>query len=202
MVYKIGLISTHGTGKTSLKGLVEGELKRRKTETKSIDEMSTKAKERGLPINEATTLEAQLWILHNQFAYELLYSAPRPNGPNYEVLICDRGPDNYCYLERKFGRNEYALNMTLGHIKLWPYSRLYFLPIVDEEIAGNGVRSEDKIFQKEMDGMIRQFLIKHQINYEELPLPQPEDVFRDTWAKMVVNQTLKDLGKDEKYFIR
>jgi len=202
MVYKICLVSTHGTGKTSLVASIETKLKQRGIEAKRIEEVSTKAKEIGLPINKETTLEAQWWILHTQFARELLYSNHSPNRPNYDVLICDRGPDNYCYLENKVGKNEAALKMTLDHLQLFPYKRIYLLPIVDSEIAKDGgTRSLDKEFQLEMDQNIREFLQEYKIKHQELPLPNAEDNFRNIWKKIIVNNTLKDLDQPKEYFI-
>ena len=202
MLYKICLVSTHGTGKTSLVASVETKLKQRGIEAKRIEEVSTKAREIGLPINKETTLEAQLWILHTQFARELLYSNHSPNRPNYDVLICDRGPDNYCYLENKVGKNQVALDMTLNHLKLFPYNQIYLLPIVTNEIVKDGgTRSLDKEFQLEMDQKIRGFLQEYNIEHQKLPLPEPQDNFRDIWKKTIVNQTLKDLNQPEEYFI-
>lgn len=198
MVYKIALVSTHGTGKTALGALIAGELKRRGIETKVISEMATKAREIGLKINEETNLEAQLWILHSQFAKELAYSSFGNGRPSYDAVICDRGPDNYCYLERKMGRNEYALQLTLGHLQHFPYSKIYMLPIVDSDIVvGDGTRSLDRAFQKEMDLRIRKFLGEYGIGYIELPSPHEGDHYRDSWTKIVINQTLKDLGRTE-----
>lgn len=203
MVYKIGLISTHGTGKTALAGLVEGELKRRGIEALALKEASTKARERGLPINEQTTLEAQLWILHYQFAEELRYSQERPIPPNYQVILCDRGPDNYCYLKHRFGEDEYALQMTLGHMKKFPYNRFYLLPIIKSPLrAGAGIRSLDPFFQEAMDGEIRAFLNEHALSHTELPAPQSTDNFRDEWLRIIVNQTLKDLHVSEEYHMK
>lgn len=203
MVYKICLVSSHSAGKTSLAASTEGKLKERDVEAKYLSEKSTEAKERGLKINEKTTLEAQLWILHRQFEDELIHTRPRKNGPNYEVLICDRGVDNYCYLEHNLGRNQYALEMTLGHAGMFPYDRIYFLPIVSKSIpAGSGIRSKKKAFQEAMGTEIKAFLNEYFPDFTELPVPDKEDQFRNEWVKIVVNQTLKDLNKPEKYFMR
>ncbi len=203
MVYKIGLISTHGTGKTALAALVAGELKRRGIEANFIGEIATEAKEKGLPINEGTTMEAQLWILHTQFSHELVYANKRKDRPNYEVIICDRGPDNYCYLEQNLGKNEHALQMTLNHMRMFPYSRLYLLPIVEADlVVGSGTRSLNPEFQKEMDRKIRKFLQEHGISHVELPLPEKGDDFRDSWVSIIVNQTIKDLGKPQECLMK
>jgi len=199
--YKIGLISTHGTGKTALAGLLEGELKRRGLEAIALPEIAQEARKRGLPINEETRLEAQIWILHRQFAQEIDYAFPRPSGPRYQVLICDRGPDNYCYLACRFGEDSYALNMTLGHLKKFPYHRLYFLPIVENNLADNKTRSLDHSFQREIDKLIRNFLQKHRLEFIELPQPKKDDHFRNAWLKLILNQTLTDLNYPSSYFI-
>ena len=194
MVYKIGLIGTHGTGKTSLAAIVSGELKRRQVEAKFISEIATQAKEKGLPINEDTTIAAQMWILHNQFAQELALGSHRYDRPNYEVLICDRGPDNYCYLENSLGHNDYALSMTLNHLQIAPYNQLYLLPIVNSKLeAGSGIRSIDQSFRNKMDQKIRGFLATHDINFKELPVPHQNDHYRNTWVRTIVNDTLQEL---------
>ena len=203
MGYKIGLVGTHGTGKTALGALVSGELKRRNIEVRQVTEIATVAKEKGLPINENTTIEAQLYILHKQFAQELEYSHDKVNGSKYDVIICDRGPDNYCYLENAVGKSDYALQMTLGHLEIAPYTQLYLLPIVESVIQkGAGVRAMDKSFQEDMDSKIRGFFSNNNIQYQELPIPKKNDSLRQEWVRIIVNQTLNDLGKDQNLFMR
>ncbi len=203
MVYKICLVSTHGTGKTSLAASIEGELKRRSVEAKYLGEIATKAKERGLPINQETTLEAQLWIILSQFREELFYSQKRLTPPNYQVLICDRGPDNYCYLKHNLKQDDqYALDITLGHIKKFPYSQTYLLPIINHALpAGSGTRDLDLDFRLHMDTEIRTFLATYNIAHLELPPPNPKDNFRQEWIKIIVNNTLKDLQKSSEIYI-
>jgi hypothetical protein len=202
MVYKIALVGSHSVGKTALISSIESKLKQRGIEAKRIDEVSTMAKEIGLPINKETTLEAQLWILHTHFARELLYSQHSPNRPNYDVVICDRGPDNYCYLENNVGPNQPALSMTLDHLEMFPYDRVYLLPVTDSEITiGTGTRSLEKEFQLEMDKEIRTFLKEHNIEHIELPTLSSDNNFRNAWKKVVLNQTLTDLNKPKEHFI-
>ena len=66
--YKIGLLSTHGTGKTALAHALVGEFKKRGYKTKVISEVATSLFEKGVPINENTTLPAQLSILMEQIS--------------------------------------------------------------------------------------------------------------------------------------
>jgi len=195
MVYKICLSSTHGTGKTSLAASIEGELKRRGIEARFLREVSTEAKEIGLKINEETTLDAQMYILHTQFAQELRYSNQTKNPPIYKVIICDRGPDNYCYLKHNLGESPQALSMTLDHVKLFPYNKIYLLPIIDENIdQGSGIRALDQQFQHHMDQEIRTFFNQHKIPYSELPFPKDHDSLRHEWLNLIIKQTLQDLG--------
>lgn len=51
-----------------------------------------------------------------------------------------------------------------------------------------------------MDVMIRKFLKNYYPNYKELPQPNNDDPLRNEWVKIIVNQTLKELGKAEKGF--
>lgn len=201
-MYKVGFIGSQGVGKTSLATLVAGQLKRRGVEVDRIGEAATDAKRYGLPINQETTLQSQLWILHSWCAEDVLYSVPRAGGPRYDVILSDRGPENYCYLENKFGENPYALNIVLGHLELFPYDKLYFLPIVTDEIQANGVRDTNPDFQRAMQDRILAFLSRYNIRHTELPVPPDHDPLRDVWVKTVVNETLQALGRPEREMMR
>jgi nicotinamide riboside kinase len=187
-MFKIGLISTHGTGKTTLAHLLAGELKKRGFKTKIVSEVSTEALEGGLPINQGTTLAAQAWILHKQIAYEL-----QAMMQGYEVLICDRTVlDNYLYLERAVGRDSEYLEMVLGHAKKFPYDALFYLPSVGKAEA-DGVRATEESFQKDMDrrldAFLKEFGVKHTL------LPHPQKVGREDWVEAILSEVLPRLGK-------
>lgn len=201
-MYKIGFVGSNSVGKTALAILTAGELKRRGVEVERIEEAATDARKQGLPINEETTLESQLWILHSWCANRILYSVSRLGIPSPDVLIEDRGPENYCYLENKLGENKPALAMVLEHLNLFPYNKLYRLPIVEKATIDNGVRSGSQTFRNIMDEKIIQFLDKHHIPYTNLPLPEDHDPLRDIWPRIVVNETLQALGRSEKYHRR
>jgi thymidylate kinase len=192
-MYKIGLISTHGTGKTTLAYTICGELKKQGVKIKPIAEMATIALERGFPINKGTTLEAQAWIFHTQASLEL-----EAKMHNYEVCVCDRTVlDNYIYMINSLGDQEKYLEMILNHYKLHPYNKLYLVPIINDEIPllFDGVRDTDVNFQKKIDTKIRQFLKEKRIEYTELPIPNSKDTLRQEWTKTIVDNTLKDIGR-------
>lgn len=186
MVYKIGLVSTHGTGKTTLAYDIAAELKKKNLTVRVVAELATVARERAIPIDKKTTLEAQAWILHRQCAAELeakIYE--------WDVAICDRTVfDNYCYLGNAVGASmphstESYLNMVKEHYSCHPYDCLFYLPIVGKFSPKK--RDPDREFQKAIDERIVSFLSSEKIDYITLPSE------RRTWKSLVVQQTLKDL---------
>lgn len=199
MVYKICLASTHGTGKTTLMAAIEKEFRRKPNnlDVERIEEISRRSRRYGLPINTETTLESQIWILHQQFADEILYTVAPLGNPDNLIIICDRGLDNYCYLKRKFGENAHALQMVLGHYQMFPYNRIYLLPIIDDSITDDGTRSLDQEFRKEIDLEVKNFFETYNIPNIRLPIPEKEDEHREEWTKIIVNQTLQDLNRTE-----
>lgn len=189
-MYKIGLISTHGTGKTTLVYTVCGELKKQGIKIKPIAEIATTALEKGLPINKGTTLEAQAWILHTQCALEL-----EAQMYNYEVCICDRTVlDNFVYMMKAVGKKQEYLKMILNHMKLHSYDKLYLVPITSE-IQSDGVRETDKIFQQQIDSNLKELIKELEIEVIELPIPKTEDITRKEWTEIIVKNTLKDIGR-------
>lgn len=188
--YKIGLISTHGTGKTTLSYIIAGELKKRGLKVKPIGEIATQAIESGIPINKGTTLEAQAWILHKQCINEI-----ESQIHNYEVIVCDRTViDNYVYLEKAVGRKQEYLQMVLNHLQLYPYNKIYLLPMTMEPTA-DGIRELDTVFQMEIHNRLLRLLTEFKIKYIELSKPNKTDEFRTEWVEAIVEQTAKDLGR-------
>ncbi|MFH1682660.1 MAG: AAA family ATPase [Candidatus Woesearchaeota archaeon] len=182
MVYKIGLFGTHGTGKTTLVHSISGQLQEQNLSVRAITEIAKLAKERGVQIDKATTLEAQAWILYRQCAAEL-----EGEFYDYDVTACDRTVfDNYCYLKRTVGDCPLYLKMILNHAELHPYTRLYYAPII-EKINPKG-RDSDPLFQKDIENLISSFFEEHKIEYIRLPKEN-----RQGWVELIVNQTLKDL---------
>lgn len=145
---KLALIGTHGVGKTTLAYEVCSLLKKSHHNVELVAEV---ARQSPFPMNEETTLEGQLWILHAQIAAEL-EAAPRA-----PVVITDRAVlDNYCYLVNKFGRQP--------HLETWlawwmaTYSLLIGIPIIEESIPRDGFRSEDRAFQLRIHDLLIELL--------------------------------------------
>jgi nicotinamide riboside kinase len=140
---KLALIGTHGVGKTTLVYEVAALLKKADQNVELVTEVARRSP---FPVNEATTLDGQLWILHAQIAAEMEAAARAPN------VICDRAAlDNYCYLVNKFGRQ--------AHLEQWlewwmgTYSLLVCVPPADG-IAADGFRSEDLAFQRRIHDLL------------------------------------------------
>jgi nicotinamide riboside kinase len=145
---KLALIGTHGVGKTTLAYEICSLLKKADYNVELVTEVARRSP---LPVNEATTLEGQLWILHAQIAAEIEAAARAPH------VICDRSAlDNYCYLVNKFGRQP-QLEQWLAW---WmdTYSLLVAVPPMADGIPPDGFRSENVDFQHRIHDLLEELL--------------------------------------------
>jgi nicotinamide riboside kinase len=144
MAAKIALIGTHGVGKTTLAYEICTLLKKADHNVELVTEVVRRSP---LPVNEATTLEGQLWILHTQIAAELEAAARGSN------VVCDRSVlDNYCYLVNKSGRQT-ELEPWLAR---WmeTYSLLVAVPPLASGILADGFRAQDAAFQRRIHDLL------------------------------------------------
>ncbi len=145
---KLALIGTHGVGKTTLAFETCSLLKKANY---NVDLVTEIARQSPFPVNAATTLEGQLWILHAQIAAELEAAQRAPH------VICDRAVlDNYCYLVNKFGRQP-KLEPWLAWW-MQTYSILIGVPAFAEGITPDGFRSEDRAFQQRIETILKELL--------------------------------------------
>lgn len=145
---KLALIGTHGVGKTTLAYEICSLLKKAHQNVELVTEV---ARQSPFPVNAATTLEGQLWILHAQIAAELDAARRAPH------VICDRAVlDNYCYLVNKFGRQP----QIESWLEWWmqSYSLLVGVPPGPAEIEADGFRSEDRAFQQRIHALLLELL--------------------------------------------
>jgi thymidylate kinase len=145
---KLALIGTHGVGKTTLAYEICSLLKKADYNVELVTEV---ARQSPFPVNAATTLEGQLWILHAQIAAELDAARRAPQ------VICDRAVlDNYCYLVNKFGRQP----QLEAWLAWWmqTYSLLVGVPPLDNGIQPDGFRSEDRSFQIRIHELLQELL--------------------------------------------
>jgi hypothetical protein len=170
---KIGLIGSHGVGKTTLCFDVAARLKRLDLGVELVKEVA-----RGcpLPINRETTAEAQAWILHSQIAEEIVAAA------RYDIVVSDRTVlDNYAYMVHKIGHHP-AYDAL---VRTWmsTYDALFRVPIVDAP-SFDGIRDTSSTFQREIDELIADLLVTFGVSCCAL---DPAD--REGWAETVVLQT-------------
>lgn len=167
---KVAFVGTHGVGKTTLCFDLASQLKRLDL---GVDLVKEVARRCPLPINEATTLDAQAWILHTQVAEEIAASAM------HEVVICDRSVlDNYAYLVARVGRQS-ALD-TLVSDWIGGYDALFKVPVTQPP-SFDGIRAVSGSFQLEIDATIDALIEAFAVQVVRL---DPLD--RDGWTQAVV----------------
>lgn len=177
---KVALIGTHGVGKTTLVYEVCSLLKKAHHNVELVTEV---ARQSPFPVNAETTLEGQLWILHQQIAAELEASLRAP------IVITDRSVlDNYCYLVNKFGRQP--------HLETWlawwmaGYSLLIGVPPVQEQIPRDGFRSEDRAFQLRIHDLLNELIASPPFSNLPEPVIRLDAEKRSNWAERIVSLTV------------
>jgi hypothetical protein len=154
---KIAFIGTHGIGKTTLAYELCNELKKQHLDVGFIDEIARRCP---FPINEATSLEAQTWILATTIARELELGKIYPN------IICDRSViDNYVYLYHKFGHIPELHALASYWVRT--YDLLFKVPYTQKYLRPDGVRSTDTEFQAAIDLKLTQLLEGDDVPYQE-----------------------------------
>jgi thymidylate kinase len=154
---KIAFIGTHGVGKTTLAYELCNELKKKSLDVGFIDEIARRCP---FPINEATSLEAQTWILATTIARELELTKIYPN------IICDRSVlDNYVYLQHKFGHIPELHDLASYWIRT--YDLLFKVPFTRKYLNPDGVRSTDLEFQEAIEGKLIRLLDEDRVPYHD-----------------------------------
>lgn len=184
-LYKIALVSTHGTGKTTLCYDVAAQLKKRGFKVKVFSEIASSAYERGIPINENTTLNAQMYIMMQHISEELIAGIR-----GYQIVVCDRSVfDNLVYMERRCGKNDFMRDFLKHYSEKFPYDVIYKLPIVGE-LQDDGVRDfKNEEFRLDIYNRINEMFKDLQIDHKELPLPTSQ--LRGEWADIIVQDAIE-----------
>lgn len=167
---KIAFVGTHGVGKTTLCFDLAAHLKRLDL---AVDLVKEVARRCPLPINEETTLDAQLWILHSQVAEEIAAQAM------YEVVVCDRSVlDNYAYLVARVGRRPELDRLVGEWIK--GYDALFKVPVMQAPTF-DGKRAVSRQFQLEIDATIDDL-----VRAFDVPIVALDPERRDGWVPAVL----------------
>ncbi|HTV59692.1 MAG TPA: AAA family ATPase [Verrucomicrobiae bacterium] len=172
---KLALIGTHGVGKTTLAFEICSLLKKAAYNVELVTEV---ARQSPFPVNAATTLEGQLWILHAQIAAELDAARRAPH------VICDRAVlDNYCYLVNKFGRQPQLESWLAWWMRT--YSLLVGVPPLENGIQPDGFRSEDRHFQLRIHALLQELLAAEPFSDLRDRVVWLESRDRPVWAKRI-----------------
>jgi nicotinamide riboside kinase len=181
--FKLAFIGSHGVGKTTLCYGLAARLKARDVAVEVVHEVARRCP---LPINEATSVAAQSWILHSQIAEELVASA------RYPVVVCDRSVlDNYVYLLLAAGRQQGLEDLLASWLS--GYDLLVHVPIVDP-LSLDGIRSPDPSFQRAVDERLQRELAERDLAALRLdPRARGEwlaTVEREAWSRLAPAQAL------------
>ena len=149
----------------------------------NVELVAEVARRSPFPVNAATTLEGQLWILHAQIAAELDASRNAAN------VVCDRSVlDNYCYLVNKFGRQP--------HLETWlawwmqTYDLLAGVPLSVAEIQPDGFRSEDRAFQRRIHELLNELLDDSAFACVRKRMLWLDERNRTSWAERVFDAAI------------
>lgn len=168
---KVAFIGSHGVGKTTLCFDLAARLKRLDLSVEIVKEVARRCP---LPLNRATTLAAQQWILHQQIADELVAT------DSFEAVVCDRSVlDNYAYLVARLGPRDELEPMVADWVR--SYDALFKVPILQAP-RFDGTRDLSEEFQVEIDQRIDQLLVRFGVRYERL-----DPVRRTRWAAEVLD---------------
>lgn len=167
---KVAFVGTHGVGKTTLCFELAAHLKRLDL---GVDVVKEIARRCPLPINEATTLDAQLWILHSQVAEEIATMAVN------EVVVCDRSVlDNYAYLVARIGRRPELDALVSEWVR--GYDALFKVPVMSAPTF-DGTRAVSRAFQMEIDETIDQLVTAFGV-----PIVTLDPANRNGWVPAVL----------------
>ena len=159
---KIGIMGTHGTGKSTLALKLAAELKAQ-FPGENVWLVPEIVRECPYPVNKDTSEIAQQWLWHMQFVRELEAQG------RAEIVICDRTVlDSLAYAE-------FAGFITHAHDRIWDavnwmetYDTVYFLrPDSTSPIADDGFRSTDRDFQMAIDQILARWVMEYPIKVIE-----------------------------------
>jgi thymidylate kinase len=177
---KLALIGTHGVGKTTLAYEICSLLKKAHFNVELVTEV---ARQSPFPVNAATTIEGQLWILHAQIAAELDAARRAPH------VVTDRAVlDNYCYLVNKFGRQ----SQLESWLAWWmdTYTILIGVPPIETHIPSDGFRSEDRQFQRRIHELLIELLAAAPFKSLRAPVMWLDSNERHAWAERIVGTAM------------
>lgn len=160
----IGLMGTHGTGKSTFARALWA-MAQEANHGISVAMIKEIARKCPLPVNRKTSELAQLWIFHRQMWEEL---AALGRGANW--VICDRTAlDSLAYAEAA-GLDE-VVDACLPEALEWMdrYTDIYWFRPVPGRLVEDGFRDTDPAFQAEIDNILEGWVQAYGIQAQEAP---------------------------------
>lgn len=143
---KIGILGSHGNGKTTLAFQLAAEIKTADPQ-KTVSILPEVARKCPFLVNENSSINSQRWIFHKQMLVEIEHSGD-------DVLVCDRTIlDNLAY-SQVLGYTylvETYFTQALNWMKT--YDELYFMR-PDKPMSDDGFRSTNEKFRTDMDKIL------------------------------------------------
>jgi GTPase SAR1 family protein len=144
---KIGILGTHGVGKTTIASKLFTHCTQRSKNVRMIHEV---VRDCPFGLHDAQSIDTVSWITAKQIGLELDAKAK-----GAEIIICDRtsiDPMMYLYAKSGVGCSGYAQKLSeMAHAWLETYDALIFVRPSGDEITPDGFRNVDLAFQKAVD---------------------------------------------------
>lgn len=175
---KIAFLGTHGVGKTTLCYGLAARLKARDLSVEVVHEVARRSP---LPINAATTREAQRWIFLQQICEEIVAAS------RYAIVLCDRSVlDNYVYLLLAWGPDPLLEPLVANWLAT--YDLLVWVPTANR-LKADGVRAVDPVFQQRVEERLRA-----EIECRRVEVLRLAEESRAAWLEQVESRALELLS--------
>lgn len=152
---KIAVIGTHGVGKTTLTHQICVALKEKNYNATIVEE---KARSCPFPINEAASIETEIWMVHTQIRAELQAQARK-----YEVAVIDRcSLDAIVYWQDRNTPHPYFEKLKDAALQ-WVETEYDLLILVEpssdtDSFAVDAVRDSSIIYRNRIRDLFREHL--------------------------------------------
>jgi len=174
--YHIGLIGTHGTGKTTYANLMVKELARHPE--RDITLISGIARQCPFPVNKQTSEAAQLWIWHKHILVEI--EALKTS----QYIICDRTAiDILAYAEAAGLSDVVDAYLPIALWWLERYTELIWFQPVPGRLVDDGFRDTDPAFQLEIHNILADWISSFDIPTKEVRDGSETSIYRREMAR-------------------
>ncbi len=156
---KIGIMGTHGIGKTYMAINLAGFIKSMDS-TRKIGILPKQTRSCPFPVNENMSEASQAWLFHTQIKAELEVM------PIYDTLICDHTVMDFLAYAMWAELDDFAHRyMSLAMDWFKTYDQVIWLrPRVDDDFPENdGFRSESRLFQVGIDLKLDAMVIDYRL---------------------------------------